>query len=60
MIRRRKTGKMAGKIIIAYFLIYVVWGSTCYFTGVALEGFPPFLLGALRFTAAGAILLFFS
>jgi len=44
-------------ILIAYFLIYVVWGSTYYFIGVALKGFPPFLLGALRFTMAGLILL---
>lgn len=44
-------------IIVAYFLIYVVWGSTYYFIGVALHGFPPFLLGALRFSAAGLILL---
>ena len=44
-------------VAIAYFLIYVVWGSTYYFIGVALEGFPTFLLGALRFSIAGAILL---
>jgi len=44
-------------IIVAYFLIYVVWGSTYYFIGVALKGFPPFLLGAFRFTVAGLILL---
>ena len=44
-------------IVIAYFLIYVVWGSTYYFIGVALEGFPTFLLGALRFSVAGAMLL---
>ncbi|MDR1919509.1 MAG: EamA family transporter [Tannerellaceae bacterium] len=44
-------------ILLAYFLIYVVWGSTYYFIGLALEGIPPFLLGALRFTAAGLILL---
>ena len=44
-------------ILIAYFLIYVVWGSTYFFIGVALKGFPPFLLGALRFTIAGLILL---
>jgi drug/metabolite transporter (DMT)-like permease len=55
------TGKMSGKmragVLTAYFLIYVVWGSTYYFIGVALEGLPPFLLGALRFTAAGLLLL---
>ena len=44
-------------IVIAYFLIYVVWGSTYYFIGVALEGFPTFLLGALRFSVAGVVLL---
>lgn len=44
-------------IIIAYFLIYVVWGSTYFFIGVALKDFPPFLLGTLRFTTAGLILL---
>ncbi|MDR2919607.1 MAG: EamA family transporter [Tannerella sp.] len=44
-------------IIFAYFLIYVVWGSTYYFIGVALRGLPPFLLGAFRFTTAGLLLL---
>jgi drug/metabolite transporter (DMT)-like permease len=44
-------------VIIAYFLIYVVWGSTYYFIGVALRGLPPFLLGAFRFTIAGLLLL---
>lgn len=44
-------------IFIAYFLIYVVWGSTYYFISVALKGLPPFLLGAFRFSAAGLILL---
>lgn len=44
-------------VVIAYFLIYVVWGSTYYFIGVALRDFPVFLLGALRFSAAGIILL---
>lgn len=50
-------GKMGFAVIIAYFLIYVVWGSTYYFIGVALQGFPTFLLGALRFSVAGLILL---
>lgn len=49
--------KMRISVIVAYLLIYVVWGSTYYFIGVALRGMPPFLLGALRFTAAGLILL---
>lgn len=44
-------------IIVAYFLIYVVWGSTYYFIGVCLCDFPPFVLGTLRFVVAGTILL---
>lgn len=56
---KQQSGMEARKvnIIIAYFLIYVVWGSTYYFIGVALKGLPPFLLGAFRFTAAGLLLL---
>ena len=53
----QKKGTSKAAIIIAYFLIYVVWGSTYYFIGVTLDGLPPFLLGALRFSAAGIILL---
>lgn len=34
-------GNLAG-IIIAYFLIYVVWGSTYFFIGVALKDSLPF------------------
>lgn len=48
------------KIIIAYFLIYVVWGSTYYIIGLALKGFPTFLLGAVRFSTAGILLLFYA
>lgn len=44
-------------VVLAYFLIYVVWGSTYYFIGVALHDIPTFLLGALRFSAAGLLLL---
>lgn len=44
-------------VIVAYFLIYVVWGSTYYFIGVCLRDFPPFMLGTLRFVVAGTILL---
>ena len=52
-----KTAANRYAVVVAYFLIYVVWGSTYYFIGVALEGFPTFLLGALRFSVAGMLLL---
>ena len=57
MQHQRECGASKAGIVIAYFLIYVVWGSTYYFIGVALKGLPPFLLGALRFTTAGLLLL---
>lgn len=57
MERKCKIDRNLAGILIAYFLIYVVWGSTYFFIGVALKDFPPFLLGALRFTIAGIILL---
>lgn len=44
-------------VVIAYFLIYVVWGSTYFFIGQCLHDMPPFMLGALRFSMAGAVLL---
>jgi len=44
-------------VIIAYLLIYIVWGSTYFFIHIALQGFPPFILGAIRFTTAGILLL---
>ncbi|MDR1103470.1 MAG: EamA family transporter [Tannerella sp.] len=56
-MERRPAGAGKAGVWFAYFLIYVVWGSTYYFIGVALKGFPPFLLGALRFTVAGLLLL---
>lgn len=52
-----RINRQAIGVLIAYFLIYVVWGSTYYVIGLALQGFPPFLLGALRFSAAGLLLL---
>jgi len=57
MQKKQQNATSKTGIIIAYFLIYVVWGSTYYFIGVALKGLPPFLLGAFRFTTAGLLLL---
>lgn len=57
MEKKNIVNKNFAGVIVAYFLIYVVWGSTYFFIGVALKDLPPFLLGAIRFTVAGAILL---
>lgn len=44
-------------IIVAFATIYLVWGSTYFFIQKAIADFPPFLMGALRFLAAGIIML---
>ena len=44
-------------VILAYATVYIVWGSTYFFIQKALAGFPPFLLGSLRFIAAGLLMM---
>src|SRR6185436_9587543 len=44
-------------VIVAFATIFIVWGSTYFFILIALKGFPPMMLGALRFIIAGAIML---
>ncbi|HTE29617.1 MAG TPA: EamA family transporter [Chryseolinea sp.] len=52
-----KTQEPAWKIIFAYGIVYVVWGSTYFFIQKALQAFPPLFLGAFRFLVAGLLLL---
>lgn len=44
-------------VILAFATVYIVWGSTYFFIQKAVHGFPPFLLGAIRFLIAGALML---
>jgi len=44
-------------VIIAFATVYIVWGSTFFFIRMAVHGFPPMLMGALRFITAGLLLL---
>lgn len=39
--------------------LYLIWGSTYLAISVALRGFPPFLMGAIRFLIAGGIMFIF-
>src|SRR5690606_16955380 len=45
------------KVVLAFAVVYIVWGSTFFFIHKALAGFTPFLLGAVRFTTAGLLML---
>ena len=39
--------------------VYLIWGSTYLAIRIALEGFPPFLMAAIRFPIAGLLMLAF-
>ena len=43
-------------LIASFVAVCVIWGSTYLAIRVSLEGFPPFLLSAVRFLFAGAVL----
>ncbi|AYL96368.1 EamA family transporter [Mucilaginibacter celer] len=44
-------------VVLAFATVYIVWGSTYFFIKIAVAGFPPLLLGALRFFTAGLLLM---
>lgn len=44
------------KILLAFTAIYILWGSTYFAVRVGIETIPPFLISALRFSAASMIL----
>jgi drug/metabolite transporter (DMT)-like permease len=44
------------KTLLAFAIIYFVWGSTFYAIRVGVREVPPFLLAAMRFLIAGAML----
>jgi len=39
--------------------VYLIWGSTYLAIRIALEGFPPFLMAAIRFPIAGLLMFAF-
>lgn len=47
-------------VVLAFATVYIVWGSTYFFIQKALNGFPPFMLGAIRFIVAGLLMLTWS
>lgn len=45
------------KVILAFGLVYLFWGSTYLGIDIAVQTIPPALMCALRFTVAGAVML---
>lgn len=50
------TSPRAWKVLLAFAIIYVVWGSTFLAIRVGVREVPPFLLAGMRFLVAGAVL----
>jgi drug/metabolite transporter (DMT)-like permease len=53
--KTKKVSKLL--VVVAFATVYLVWGSTYFFIQVAVRHFPPMMLGAFRFLAAGSVLL---
>jgi len=43
-------------IVLAFFSIYVIWGSTYLLNKIAVTELPPFMLASIRFITAGIII----
>ncbi|MEM9075921.1 MAG: EamA family transporter [Bacteroidota bacterium] len=43
-------------IVLAFFAIYVIWGSTYLLNKIAVLELPPFMLASVRFTTAGILI----
>lgn len=44
------------KILLAFAIIYIVWGSTFLAIRIGVHELPPFLMAAIRFFAAGIVM----
>lgn len=45
----------SGRVWLALAAVYLIWGSTYLGIRIALDGYPPFLMGCLRFLVAGGL-----
>ncbi|MEP3209985.1 MAG: EamA family transporter [Maribacter sp.] len=52
-----RTSKNTFLIVLAFFSIYVIWGSTYLLNKIAVTELPPFMLAAVRFITAGIMIL---
>lgn len=43
-------------VVLAFFSIYVIWGSTYLLNKIAVNELPPFMLASIRFTTAGILI----
>lgn len=44
-------------VMVAFAIVYIVWGSTYFFISLGVEHIPPYLMAGLRFLVAGLLLM---
>ena len=49
--------KGGSAVALALLLVYVVWGTTYFAMGIALQTMPPLWMNAIRFLCAGGVML---
>ncbi|MDC1237911.1 EamA family transporter [Polaribacter sp.] len=47
-------------VVLAFFAIYVIWGSTYLFNKIAVTALPPFFLASIHFISAGVLIMIIS
>jgi len=45
------------KVVIAFAIVYLVWGSTYFFIRIAIQDIPPLMMACMRFFVSGFLLL---
>ena len=49
--------RVGGRVLAAFAVVYVIWGSTYFFIRLAIETMPPLLMAGVRYVVAGSVLL---
>ena len=47
----------AVRVVVAFTIVYIVWGSTYFFIRLSVLHIPPMLVGCMRFLIAGILML---
>lgn len=51
--------ELRGRVIFAFLLVYIFWGSTYLGIAIAVKYVPPYLMSGVRFTVAGLLMLLY-
>jgi len=45
------------RVVIAFAIVYIVWGSTYFFIRLSVQHIPPMMVGMMRYLVAGLLML---